>query len=292
MRLLYNIDNPEDIFMIDPAALYLQGMSIAKVSSITGISKSCLQRKFKKLGINRSNKQNSRKYNLNHNYFHIINSEEKAYWLGFLFADGYITHSKYNQKYIGLNLSVKDISHLEKFKKAITATYPIKCYNYPLMGYSGIYAARLLMTSDQMFDDLNAKGVVLRKSLILQFPKFLSPKLINHFIRGYFDGDGSVIRSNQNGKIVCQLAICGTKEFLNVLCQYLPCDQQKLRKRHKDMKNNYFLHIRGNLQVKKTIEYIYQNATIFLDRKLEKYQNITGFSPISKMPINHYNHLF
>ncbi len=71
----------------------------------------------------RSNKQNSRKYSVNDDYFSIIDTEEKAYWLGFIFADGYISNK--NGKRVGITLKSSDRDHIIKFAKAISATYPV-----------------------------------------------------------------------------------------------------------------------------------------------------------------------
>jgi hypothetical protein len=245
----------------------------------------------------RSNKINSRKFFLNDDFFNVINTEEKAYWLGFLYADGYITQHG-SQKDIGVSLHIKDKSHLEKLKCSLGATYDVKEY-IQKTGYArGKKYCRLLMSSDNMYDTLITKGVVPRKSLILTFPdvNILTIELIPHFIRGYFDGDGSIgvgtYKSNSKyGKEYwnkAKFSFQGTREFLNDLSEILRCviipkwsNEQirfKLRKRHKDNKNSHYIESRGLLATLSFCEYIYKDATVFLQRKYEVYQKLKGLT--------------
>jgi hypothetical protein len=136
---------------------------------------------------------------------------------------------------------------------------------------------RLLMTSEKMFDDIESKGVIEKKSLLLKFPQaqIIQSQHIHHFIRGYFDGDGSFSKSHDG----YQVKICGTKEFLNTLSEYIGFPNRKLGKRHKDNKNNYSLEIGGRLQVIAIGDYMYQNATVYLDRKYQRYLSLKTKKP-------------
>ena len=87
-----------------------------KVCEKIKISISTLQSHLKKRDLSRSNKYNSRKYSLKESFFSKINSESKAYWLGFLYADGYVSQGKN----IGITIANSDRKHLEKFNKSIS----------------------------------------------------------------------------------------------------------------------------------------------------------------------------
>ena len=247
--------------------LYQTGIPMLKVCSTTGISFSTLQRHLQQRGLSRSNKQNSRKYQVDHSYFNIIDSEDKAYWLGFLYADGYVS-KRTKQKLTGCAIHEDDSPHLEKLKQSLKATYPIKHYISISYGVRSPYA-RLLITSDQLFDDLVKLGVVEHKSLVLQFPNQdqVPIRLANHFIRGYFDGDGSFSKSHDGYTV----KICGTKEFLNTLSEHIGFPNRNLTQRKKNGKNNYCLEIGGRLQVTIIGDYMYQNATIWMGRKHKRY---------------------
>lgn len=99
--------------------LYQTGMPMLKVCSTTGIRFSTLQRHLQQRGLSRSNKQNSRKYQVDHGYFNTIDSEEKAYWLGFLYADGYVS-KRAKQKLVGCALQKSDSPHLDKLKQSLS----------------------------------------------------------------------------------------------------------------------------------------------------------------------------
>lgn len=203
-------------------------------------------------------------FNANKNFFEVINTEEKAYWLGFMYADGYIT-----QDYVGIALSTEDIDHLYKFKTALNSNHNIKTYE------GSTTYARLIIKSEKMKNDLIINGCVYNKSLILKFPdsRILPKELIKHFIRGYFDGDGSLVLSKGSNNF----KICGTMEFLkeviNCFNTYIPEYRfnEKLYKRKKDNKNNYYISYGGRLKTYTVMRWLYENSTIYLERKYKRY---------------------
>lgn len=149
------------------------GKGVTEIGKILNIDRVAVSRNLKKLGYDTSRNP------LIKNIFHIIDTEEKAYWLGFLYADGYV--SKYNQ--IEVSLSLEDEEHLIKLKQFInTNTNIIK----------DEHRCRLLFCSKELANDLAQLGCVNNKSLILQFPteQQVPQELIRHFLRGYVDGDG------------------------------------------------------------------------------------------------------
>ena len=139
--------------------------------------------------------------------FEDIDNEEKAYWLGFLFADGNITYDLDKTKYkIELGLATIDYNHLEKYKTFLK-------YNKDIKFRSSTNSCRIIVGSKKACEDLIKLGCTPKKSLILKFPKNIREDLLSHFIRGYFDGDGSIsICKNTNRlKTIC---ILGTLNFL------------------------------------------------------------------------------
>jgi len=247
--------------------LYNSGLSTLKVKEITGVSIGVLSRQLKKLDLIRSNKINSRKYTIDHTFFKKIDNEKKAYWLGFIYADGYVSRRK-NQKCLGIALHTKDEKHLRVFKKDINATYKINRYITTSFGVKTTFA-KIFITSDQLFDDLVDKGVFEKKTLILKFPKdnIVPVELQNHFLRGYFDGDGSFSKSKDG---FYSFKLCGTKEFL-IECQKILGVTTKLEKRKKDKKNNWSFAAGGRLQVKRVGNCLYKNSTVHLERKYKRY---------------------
>lgn len=250
--------------------LYHEGLSIKKIEGLTGIPNTCLHRRFKKMGITRDYKTVSRKYQVDDHFFDEIDTEEKAYWLGFLYADGYVT-TQGNQKKVGVALKSDDHNHLEQLRDSLSSTYPVKKYKQKSYG-TEIEYSRLLITSDRLYEQLTSKGVVESKSLILTFPSeaIVPQYLVHHFIRGYFDGDGSLAKDGD----LFKFKLMGTQEMLNDICDVLQLGERKLYQRRKTTKNTYSIEVGGRQQVINLMEKLYDGATIYLQRKYERYKQL------------------
>lgn len=198
--------------------------------------------------------------------FDVIDTEEKAYWLGFMYADGCV-YSK--EKRIELSLQGLDTEHLEKFATFLKSTDPklVKVYkNYKQGKYD---RCRVSVRSSHMWEALNNKGCVPNKSLTLTFPSkdMVPSNLLRHFIRGYVDGDGCICVTKPE-KI--ELNVLGTKEFLQGVLDFLPLNKQyPIYKR-----NNIHLFNLWCETAKRVIRYLYENSTIYLTRKYEHYLQI------------------
>ena len=141
--------------------------------------------------------KNLSKIKVNDYYFSSINSEHKAYWLGFLYADGNISKRK-NE--ITLTLKKSDYKHLQKFIDDLEIQKSVSFYTIKSGKFKGKESCSVGFSSNIMKQDLILYGCTPNKSLTLEFPNkaiFKDPDLIRHFIRGYFDGDGSVFTSKE-----------------------------------------------------------------------------------------------
>lgn len=250
-----------------------EGKSVLQVSKEVPYSYDVVRRVLVENGIKiRSNSYNSRKYHCNEHYFDEIDTPEKAYWLGFIYADGYISFPVYSYL-LGIALAKQDEGHLIKFKSAINSNHKISTYK--AKGYSDTLYSRVIIRSNHMCNQLIQKGVLLHKTNILKFPYGIVPdNLISHFIRGYFDGDGCLTYSinKRTGRTVFQIKIVGTKEVLKGINEYIPINKTfNLTKRRQNGTNNFNLEIGGNKQVGVVLDYMYKDSTVHLDRKYEKY---------------------
>jgi hypothetical protein len=243
--------------------LYNTGLSCQKIANQLNVSESFINKKLRELNITKRSNSNYRRRAWNENFFTKIDNEEKAYWLGFLYADGCVHDKPNGQKLI--TLVVKDKEVVEKFIKALNGNFEVKQYK----DVYGVY-----LTSKIMFNDLCKLGCVPRKSLILKFP-MINSKHISHFIRGYFDGDGSVFTYKRKGKIKNSesigVGICGTEELLNTLVQYAPINVPKKDKRK--LGNIWYSSTSGPNKALAFYNYLYNDATIWLDRKKNKFEN-------------------
>lgn len=207
------------------------------------------------------------KYNINKNLFDAIDTEEKAYWLGFFYADAY-NHEKRGR--VVIELAEKDREHLIKCAKFFgQPREPFK-----MLKNKGKYVAyRLELNSKYLCLRLKNLGCPQTKSLILDFPNWIDCNLIRHFIRGYFDGDGSIyIHQNQ-----LHLSIISTKSFLlHTQCHLTKNIQinSQLRYESDNNENIWTLYSGGTKQTLTFFNWIYADATIYLDRKYNIYEKI------------------
>lgn len=208
----------------------------------------------------------NKKYKYNDYFFNKIDTQEKAYWLGFLYADGYVNY----EGRIALALQESDIDHLKKFTKAIGDSdiklhYSKKTKSYAV-GISNI----------KMGKDLTDKGCFQKKSLKLKFPntKQVPEKYIRHFIRGYFDGDGCIYIPKKN-KGSSTFSLIGTFDFLNgIKKEFEKLNLQKsLKLSHNKShnENTYFISISNMSDLQKIYKYLYNYSNVFLDRKKDKF---------------------
>jgi intein-encoded DNA endonuclease-like protein len=199
----------------------------------------------------------------NQNVFNKIDSEEKAYWLGFLYADGTV-RSREGDNQIELSLQESDYNHLEKFRKFIENNNKI-AYRKKQKAY------RYCVRSKQIKQDLIKLGCTPKKSLTLIFPtkEQVPDQYLRHFVRGYTDGDGSLCVTK--GKMHYELL--GTENFLI-----------GLQERTNDL-FNATIHINhpgsevkrivlgAAKQVKDICDWLYKDSNVYLDRKYQKYYN-------------------
>lgn len=212
-----------------------------------------------------------RKYSGNFDYFKNIDSPEKAYWLGFIYADGMVSIREDAGNSLKIRLSPKDREHLELFVKCLGGNFEIK--NRVNSGFSeGQPCIDLEINSNKMVDDLVSHGVLPSKSLTLQPPN-IAKNLEFDFIRGYFDGDGSIYKTNQYNNYC--LSILGTEEVLTWIQERLGVEQ-KLEQRFITEKNTYHFRVGGTNKPYKVLNKIY-NGNICLKRKFNIYQELQSF---------------
>lgn len=221
-----------------------------------------------------------RLYTLNENFFETIDTEEKAYWLGFIYADGYITKRKHGQSVLGIKLGIKDIEHLRQFCSHIGTNKPVNIYTEKTQYSTVEYCAQFII-SNKIVADLEKLGVSCKKSLVLKFPENLEISLVHHFIRGYFDGDGSVFIRNipKYGKIYHYLgiSICGTENFLMGIKENLEFVRKssiifKDKREKNESKDIFNMKLFSNVRCKSFYDYIYKNSHTYLNRKKEIFE--------------------
>lgn len=245
---------------------YKNKISIRKISAKYNINRHDVSFILKQNDINVT----KRLVKLNENYFETIDTEHKAYWLGFLYADGCISKSNYS---IELTLKYSDKHHLEQFKHDIESDAEItdgyrKC-NISTNPKKQLRHARFVITSSKMKNDLIRLGCFPAKSLILKPPSVeqVPEHLIRHFIRSYFDGDGCIsIDKSKTPSIIFQIS--GTYDVLKYIKDYFYIKAEPRR-----IVSIYDLKCKGNIKALGIFDILYKDATIYLQRKYDIYYN-------------------
>jgi intein-encoded DNA endonuclease-like protein len=212
----------------------------------------------------------SQKYSVNEKYFESIDTQEKAYWLGFLYADGCVLErhdNNGNHKGTVMELALKkdDEEHLRSFLYDIGANYPIKNRTV-LCRNKKFDAVRTIISNTEFCKHLIAHGCVPNKTFVLQ-PPDIDDALVPHFIRGYFDGDGSLSFNNETKSRA--LNLLGTKELLEFIKEKSGISKNIHVHKVKD-ENVYCISINGKESMKTFCQFIYADKTVFLERKWKK----------------------
>lgn len=261
-------------------SIYEKGYSSKYVANIFNVDLKTILRGFRRHGYEvRSNKVNSRRFHINNeNYFKNIDTEDKSYWLGLIYADGYISIKKYNQKMFGISLTERDIDILHKLNKCLDSSYPIRIYKPTNSYYNSKNYGRLLVTSEIIVDDLIRHGVMESKTNILKRPK-IEYNLIRHFIRGYLDGDGSIKISNNNkGRKEFTVSFTGTDDILLYIANYLKDNNlvNRINKLSKRKEGQIVSNIDygGNIQAQRILDHLYINSDLYIERKYKRYEEL------------------
>lgn len=234
----------------------------------------------------------NRKHDFDQKFFEKIDTEEKAYILGFIYADG-CNSLHPSTGCLSIAQMEKDVDILEKIKLAMKSTYPIKEEENKWGGTEKRFT--FYVYGNKIERQLINLGVVHKKSLILKFPDFIPDSLMPHFIRGYFDGDGSVWDGKRKKMMVknerkpgeyrerivhnVKFNFTGSNTFIPYLQEYL-IEKLGLSKtkinysKAKDDHRHCMIEYSGRKNLLKLYDYMYSSASIYGERKKAKFEKI------------------
>lgn len=264
---MYKIWNDKEIQFVKEN---YKKMTNKEMAEKLGRTKVAVDIKINKLGLKKS------KYSYDNEYFKEINSIEKAYWLGFVYADGYISISRNGYgKEFAIELQGSDYKHLKKFNKSINGNIEVKRFKTKCNLNNKIYdSCSIRIYSKDFVNNLIKQGVTTNKSYSIKLPD-IDDIYMSHFIRGYFDGDGCICESKRKkhtNTIKCDFT-CGCEEFLLQLRKYLlnvGVNSYMIKENNKP----YKLVIGGLNNCNRFLEYIYKDASVYLDRKYKKKKDL------------------
>lgn len=222
-------------------------------------------------------KSRRRIWNIDENYFDKIDTPNKAYVLGLLYADGYNSLATHTAR---IMLQERDKDILVKISAQLQYEKPlgfVKCSDHVASnGFISKDMYSLSISSPHICEELALHGVLPNKSLILEYPDWMPEKFNRHFIRGYFDGDGSFCRQSKRTSNYL-ITFTSTEDFcvdcLNILRKNLgigggiydaSCHNGITR----------VLSISGKDQCKKILDWLYEDADIYMDRKYNHYREV------------------
>lgn len=237
---------------------------------------------------------------INENFFTEINTEEKAYFLGLIFADGSISKVKSGNRQMVLSLCLQegDYKVVERLNNIIT---PYKTFNFqhpPSVKSRGWKArAQFTVSSDKICQELISLGCNIRKSENGVKAPRLKKGLGRHFVRGYFDGNGGIsIKLKEysytrvSDRILTKVpkkfyvrpsiyVMSTDLKFLNAIKRFIvhECDIQCKVQEYSRKSKNLITHrivIEDNREVKKISDFLYKDASVYLNRKKEKFDTI------------------
>lgn len=263
IKKIYTQDEINDIIY-----LYIQKQTTLKaIGEKYNVSRNVIKRVLQENDINVRKTTNC--YKANYNIFENIDTPLKAYWLGFLAADGCnyqrIRNGKFENATIFINIHQKDRNQLVAFQDFLGTNAKIIDYITNAGFSNNTPMCKMSVNSIKMSIDLADKGIIPKKSLILKPPN-IDEEFYLPYILGYFDGDGSITKA-------FHFRVEGTKETLEWMNKVLGLSC-KLEKRYNDEKNNYYIRVYKQQDVYNVLTKLYNSCEYHLERKYLIYKQL------------------
>lgn len=247
-------------------------MKTSDISQTLNRTMSAVELKARKLGLKKY------PYMCDYHYFDEINTEEKAYWLGFLSADGWINkNDKSNAGVTGIELQYGDINHLKKFNKSIKGNYQItdrwRVCELSKNTEKKNHMCCIRIFSLTMYNSLVEKGFTKNKSFDCHIPP-LKQDLIKHYIRGYFDGNGCFTFTDIS---FCINFLTASKILNDDIVRILETVNFHYTENTYTTEfgtTMYVININRQNDKLNFLDWIYKDSTIYLDRKYKKYLKV------------------
>ena len=246
----------------------------AELAKLLNRTENAIHLKGNRMGLKKS------PYYCNYGFFDDINTEEKAYWLGFLTADGWINkNEKTNAGVVGTEIQYGDIEHLKKFNKSLEGNYKItdrwkECSITSKDKTKKNHMCCLRIFSQQMYNSLVKLGFTNNKSYDVDIPD-ISNELLPHYLRGYFDGDGCFSYTSKSFGVSFLSASWDLIHSLHELFKKkldIECNVSSYVSEYET--TMYTIQIYKKKDKIKLLDYMYQEASIYLNRKYEKYLRV------------------
>ena len=246
-------------------------MKYSEIADLFGLTERQVRGKINGLGLSKIRKFNS-------NYFKEINTRNKAYWLGFIYADGYIIKSKKGQGELGIELNKEDSYILDMFNKELGNVHNVE-FKHSKKNFNGYTyetnSCIIRIYSKEIVDDLFNLNILQNKTNKIEYP--ICDEYFFDFLRGFMDGDGCIYL-NKNKKSL-------NVHFTNSNPQFLEYLKKEIKTRidiegsiYKEKEKKYRLYYFRKDDVKILLDKIYENSETKLFRKFNIYKSFYGYA--------------
>jgi intein-encoded DNA endonuclease-like protein len=251
--------------------LYQSNISCKEIGKKYNCAKQTINKLLRENNIKiKNNSDCQKKYKINENIFKKIDSHEKAYWLGMLAGDGWVTH----KHEIGLSLQEKDKEMIYKFRDFLESNHNIHIINNGLKKdgtHSISYEIRF--TNLKMWSDLNKLGIIPNKTKNMEFPN-LEENLLSSYMLGLVDSDGCFCLKKHykiKDKFNLNFNFVGPTKFVEKFQEIL-IEKCKVSKTKLTEQSTSFIRVvnyGGYKHIFNIVKFLYSNSKIFLPRKKE-----------------------
>lgn len=248
---------------------YKNGKTGPQIAEIFNVEKTTIYHRLEEKGVKRRGKDKcrtdeARNHVPNEGLFEKPLNELEKYWIGFLIADGSVQKYKNKQDMIRITLKRKDKNHLQKFLNFLEVPNQ-KIYDSSTKNSK---RSEISVSSQKLVDKLKHFNIFPNKTFNTSPPKSLAND--SHFWRGVIDGDGHISEKRP------VLVLCGNKETVKSFKSWVNtfCNTNASVRRAKG--NSYRFKLEGNNLYIETLNKIYSNCNIKLDRKFLNYKKLVS----------------
>jgi len=244
---------------------YRAGETTYQLAEAFGVSRPAICQHLRNIGQRRrTTSETKRRYYCEESFFSNIDTQEKAYILGFIATDGCIKKNDV----LSIGLQVRDANHLQEIAKTFS-DYPVRVYRE-----AKTPCCNLTIRSKQIVNDLANFGITPRKTYTVGWP-CLRSDLYRHFVRGAFDGDGSFFLCDR-GKL--HVSFIGNEHLSPAIQSHLRQEcglpsvkfEVKMRTKDPDKIATFSWRYNCSQHVLPIVNWLYEGATIYLPRKRDK----------------------
>ncbi|HZS76537.1 MAG TPA: hypothetical protein VFA41_07970 [Ktedonobacteraceae bacterium] len=240
---------------------YRNGATAEDAASLFGYSRSTCINILRQRGITvRTAAEALRHYTVDESFFDYIDSEDKAYWLGFLTADGFI-----QSKSVGIHLQIGDAEHLYKFRASLDAQYPIGFRDVTASNGTVCSQATIRIFSIKLVRALNQLGLSQNKTFTVRPCEYIPKAFLAAYWRGIFDGDGWISCTGLL-KRKYSVGLCGNQAIVSGFSDFISQHVQS-RASIKPTDRIFKREYNGRLLACAVLRVLYSGATVYLDRK-------------------------